>query len=167
MFEIFFIHHIEYFHSLLVNIFKKKTKEKKSFRRVEVVNNNQFKKFMVKDKFEINFPMKFDEIKLRNKLFSIKCPPIVLASDGTKSRPKIFHQKFLINCNHWITWLAHMGTSDMPYNYVAKVPSDLAVGQFLMNLRKNYRAFGLPKCYEKFMENEMHYQLKVYKKWHY
>ena len=119
---------------------------------------------MVEDKFEINFLMKFDEIKLRKKLFSIKCPPIVLASDGTKSRPKIFHQKFLINCNHWITWSAHMGTSDMPYNYVTKVPLELAVGQFLMNLRKKYRASGLPKCYKTFMERDMHYQLTVYKK---
>ena len=119
---------------------------------------------MVEDKYKINFPNKFDEKKLRKKLFSIKCPPIVSASDGTKSRPKIFHQKFLVHCNHWITWSAHMGTSDMPYNYVTKVPLELAVGQFLMNLRKKYRASGLPKCYETFMEKDIHYQLKGYKK---
>ena len=73
--------------------------------------------------------------------------------------PKVFD-----NCYHWITWSAHMGTSDMPYNYVTKVPLELAVGQFLMNLRKKYRASGLPKCYETFMEKDMHYQLTVYKK---
>ena len=119
---------------------------------------------MVEDKFKIEFPMKFDEKMLRKKLFAIKCPPVVLGKDGTKTRPKIFHQKFLVHCNHWITWSAYMGTSDMPYSYVARDPSDLMVGQFLMNLRKKYRSNGLPKCYEQFVENEMKYKLTVYKK---
>ena len=56
-----------------------------------------------------------------------------------------------------------MGMSEMPYNYHTTHLSELHVGTFLMNLRKKYREGNLLNHYKRFVEEQMHYKLKVYK----
>ena len=88
----------------MYNCFEEKLFEKgKKSPRIEHINNKEFEKYKVEDKFELNLPRKFIAKKLRKKLFSIKCPATRKNKDGTLTRPKTF-QIFLINCNHWITW---------------------------------------------------------------
>ena len=141
-------------------VVRRKRKRRQSNSRAE---ENDFKKYKVKDIYKINLAHEFDESLLRKKLFKIKCPLVRKKKDGSYTRPKTFHKKILINCNHWISWTCHMGTSEMPYNYHTMHPSELHVGTFLMNLRKKYRDGNLLNRYKRFVEEQMRYKLKVYK----
>ena len=117
-------------------VVKSNPKKRKYRQSKSPVNEDEFKKYKVADKYKINLENEFNKSSMRKKLFKIKCPLVRKKKDGSFTRPKTFHKKNLIHCNHWISWTCRMGTSEMPYNYRTTRPLELHVRTFLMNLGK-------------------------------
>ena len=69
-------------------VMRRKRKCRQSNSRAE---ENDFKKYKVKDIYKINLAHEFDKLSLRKKLFKIKCPLLRKKKDGSYTHPKTFH----------------------------------------------------------------------------